>query len=134
MSKVSRTELARSVAQALLDGKDQKKLMRQVAAYFIDHNMTSQLDMFIDDLSVELETRTGHATATAVVAHSLGAESLKELEAYVREKTGAKSVELTVEEDPSIVGGVIIRTPQYEYDASVRHKLNQLAQGRSLNG
>jgi F0F1-type ATP synthase delta subunit len=131
VNKVSRTELARSVAQQLLDGADRRKLMQEVAAYLIDHNMTSQLDMFMDDLSIELEAHTGHAMATVVVAHAPSDQVRTELEAYVRASTGAKSVELTIEENPYIVGGVIIRTPQYEYDASVRHKLNQLAQGEA---
>jgi F0F1-type ATP synthase delta subunit len=107
MKKVSRRELARSTAKALLDGKDQKKLMRQLAAYLIDHNMVSQADLLLDDLALELEAATGHTTATVRTAHKLSPENQKNLEDYIKQSTGAKSVELTLEEDPSLLGGVV---------------------------
>jgi F0F1-type ATP synthase delta subunit len=129
MKKVSRRELASTVVRQLLDGKDQEALVKQLAAYLIEHKMTNQAGMLLDDIAIELEKVTGHTTASIRAAFPLTDESRQKLVEYVKDKTGATSVELSVLEDKSLLAGVVIRTPQHEYDASARHKLNQLARG-----
>ncbi|MDB5186177.1 MAG: hypothetical protein JWL85_700 [Candidatus Saccharibacteria bacterium] len=131
MHKVSRRELARNVARQLVDGADQKKIMQEVAAYLIEHKMVNQSGMLLADLSIELQSLTGHTTAEVRTAFGLSDANRKHVEGYVREITGAKTVELNAVEDKSLKGGIIVKTPQYEYDASVKRKLNQLARGEA---
>jgi F0F1-type ATP synthase delta subunit len=129
MKKLSRRELARSVASQLQDGADSRQLMRSVAAYLIDHKMLNQTDMLLSDVADELQRTTGHVSAEVRAAYLPGADAQMEIQNFIREMVGATSVELQFEEDPSLVGGVVIRAAGREYDASVRRKLNQLATG-----
>lgn len=131
MKKVSRRELARTVSRQLLEGADTQKLMRELAGYLVDHKMHNQAAMVLDDIAVEIESKTGHTTANVRTAFALGAGNHEKLESYVKHITNATSVELTVTKDTSLLGGMVLRTPQYEYDASVRYKLNQLARGEN---
>lgn len=129
MKKLSRRELARSIAQQLQAGADAKPLMRSVAAYLIDHKMLNQTDMLVADVADELQRTTGHVAADVRAAFMPGAQAKADISAFVQQLTNAKSVELHVTEDSSLVGGVVIRAAGREYDASVRRKLNQLMTG-----
>lgn len=131
MKKVSRRELARSAAKQLLDGKDSQKMMEQLAAYLVEHKIAQQADMLISDIAVELQAATGQLPVTVRAPFALSADSQKRIASFLQQKTGAQSVDVTVVEDKTLLGGIVIRTPQHEYDASVRNKLNQLALGES---
>lgn len=130
MKKVSRRELARGVVDKLITGTDSTLLMRQVAAYLLENRISNQMSMLMDDVAVELERRQGHVSAEVRVAFKVSAANEKSLEEYIRRVTGAKTVEMSFIEDRSVLGGFIASTPEFEYDASVRHKLNQLAKGK----
>ena len=129
MKKLSRRELARSIANQLQDGVNAKQLMQSVAAYLIDHKMLNQTDMLLADVADELQRTTGHVAAHVYAAFMPGAQVQAQIAEFVRALTGATSVELHVQEDLSLVGGVVIRASGREYDASIRRKLNQLATG-----
>lgn len=130
MKKISRRELARAVADKLIAGADSKHLMQQLAAYLIEHKITNQTSMLLDDIAIELERKQSHVTAEVRAAFALSSDNSKGLEAYIKSVTGAGSVEMSFIEDKSVLGGVIVSTPEFEYDASVRHKLKQLANGK----
>jgi F-type H+-transporting ATPase subunit delta len=51
----------------------------------------------------------------------------EQLKRTLQEATDATRVELSEHIDPSLLGGLIARTPDAELDASVRTKLKQLA-------
>lgn len=130
MKKVSRRELARTVvAQLQLPKADHKKIMTEAAAYMVENRMVAQADMLIRDIAAEMQKQTGHVFAEVTAARDLSAGSEKSIAAYLTRELQAKSVELEVVTRPSLIGGVIIKTPEFEYNASVRHKLNQLARG-----
>lgn len=129
MKKLSRRELARSIARQLQEGTNSTLLMQSVAAYLIDHKMLNQTDMLVSDIADELQRTTGHVAAEVRAAFKPGAAAQADITDFIRQLTGAQSVELQIKEDPELVGGAIIRTAGHEYDASIRRKLNQLAMG-----
>lgn len=131
MKKVSRRELARAATRQLLDGKDPKRVMLEIAAYLIETKATHQTEMVISDIALALQEEIGYVSTEVISAFALGPESRHKLEAYVTAVTNARSVEMTVVEDKALLGGVIIKTPGHEYDASVRRKLNLLARGEA---
>lgn len=47
----------------------------------------------------------------------------------LKKATGAQNVELSETVEPELIGGVVIRTPQLELDASVKRRLTQIAGG-----
>ena len=127
MKKLSRRELARSIAAQLQAGADSHALMQSVAAYMIQHKMLAQTDMLMQDIADELQRLTGHVSAQVRAVYPLTENVQQALKEFVVATTGARSVELAIEQDDSLVGGVVIRTSGREFDASVRRKLNQLA-------
>lgn len=129
MKKVSRREIAKTVTKQLIEGKDPKRVALEVAAYLVEHKAVNQLHMVVGDIAAELMRQTGHVPAEVVSAFSLDAEGRTKLESFIMQATNATSVELTITEDKSLLGGVVIKTPGHEYDASVRRKLNQFARG-----
>jgi F-type H+-transporting ATPase subunit delta len=59
------------------------------------------------------------------VAHPISEEDRDALTETLEEQTG-KSVRLHLQEDPELVGGVVIRIGDHVFDGSVRNKLSNL--------
>lgn len=131
MKKVSRRELARTVTRQMLDGKDPERVMLELAAYLIDTKQISQADMLLSDISGFLRDQTGHVEAEVLTVFGLSGDSKQKLESFLQQAFDAKSVEINAVEDKSLIGGVVVKTPGYEYDASVRRKLNALSRGEA---
>ena len=55
-------------------------------------------------------------------------EQLNKIKVMLMNKHHKKQVELSLVEDPSIIGGFIIETENFETDWSIRGRLNQLQQ------
>ncbi len=129
-SKVSRRVLARSVAAKLLAETAparQKHWLKVTAAYLIEQGMEDDLDLIVNDIAHELYEQSGHLLVDVTSARKLNDSIRGELIATLKAATGAKRVELSEHLDPSLLGGLIARTPDQQLDASVRTKLKQLA-------
>ncbi len=81
------------------------------------------------------DEQQGVVKVHARTAHPLGDAEKKALGQALVKRTG-KKVRLTTTEDPSLIGGVIVRVGDTVYDGSVRNKLaslrEQLGQGSFL--
>lgn len=130
MPKLSRRRFAREVVRMLLARpNDKPQVIQQVAAYLIDTNQVKQLDLLVKDMADELFLQNQHMVAQVSHAHAMTDDIRTALEALLMQATGAKTVELTSTLDPSLVGGILVRTPRHELDATVRRQLNQIAGG-----
>lgn len=128
MSKVSRRVLARTVAAKLLaEPSRQRHWLKVTAAYLMDHGMTEDADLVVNDIAHEFYRQSGHLLVDVTAARQLTAAARAELKRTLQDATGAKHVELTEHVDPSLLGGLIARTPDQQLDLSVRTKLKQLA-------
>jgi len=127
MAKASRRALSRIVAERLSAANaDGAAIMREVAAYLIEYNMVDDADALINDIAQELYAQTGRLVVEVTSARELSDEARDNLVKYLREATGAGSVELHETVDENLIGGLIARTPLAELDVSVRNKLRQL--------
>jgi F-type H+-transporting ATPase subunit delta len=127
-NKVSRRVIARTVAAKLLhEPSRQNHWLKATAAYLMDQKMVDDLDLFINDLAHELYEQSGHLLVDVTSARKLTDTVRATLEHTLKSVTNAKRVELSEHIDPSLLGGVIARTPDAELDASVRTQLKQLA-------
>ena len=103
-------------------GGDAGNLVRLLA----DNNRFAVLPQ-IATLFEELMRRQQGVTQVQVLsAYAISADQQKELADALKAKLGA-DVELTVERDPSLIGGVQIHAGDLVIDGSVRGKLQQLA-------
>jgi F-type H+-transporting ATPase subunit delta len=127
-SKVSRRVIARTVAAKLLaEPSRQSHWLKVTAAYLIDQALDSDVDLIINDISRELYEQSGHLLVDVTSARKLTDSVRSELTKTLKDATGARRVELAEHIDPSLLGGLIARTPDGRLDASVRTKLKQLA-------
>lgn len=125
--KVSRRVLARFVAKELVDGsvKSRENIIRELAAYVVEHRLQDQLELLLADIAVNLSTY-GYVEATVTSARPLTEDIKKELTAYVKRIENAKEVILQEAVEPSLIGGVIIETPNQRFDSSLATKLKRL--------
>jgi F-type H+-transporting ATPase subunit delta len=69
----------------------------------------------------------GEATAEVVTARPLSDDQLANLQERLRARVG-RDVNIDATVDPSLLGGMIVRLGSQQIDASIRTKLNRLAQ------
>jgi F-type H+-transporting ATPase subunit delta len=69
----------------------------------------------------------GEATAEVVSARPLGDDQLAALKGQLRTRAG-RDVNIDIQVDPTILGGIVVKLGSEQIDASIRTKLNRLAQ------
>lgn len=123
--KLSRRALALHVATHLVDGKPQKEIAQQLAAYLIWTRRTRELSTIVRDIQFYLAEH-GHIAGTVTSAHDLTAETLKQIKAFTKDKTGAKNVSLDTNVDEALIGGIKLEIPGYELDSTIARQLTTL--------
>lgn len=118
-ARLSRTKLARKVAEDLLAGR--KVVIDEIAAYLVTTKRQREADLIVRSTLEELE-REGHVVATVTTA----SKTEDDIRQTVQKLVGASKVELDERIDPSILGGIQITTPSRILDASVRRRINAL--------
>jgi F-type H+-transporting ATPase subunit delta len=126
MATISRRRLADHIATELVAGHAVKPLLQQVASYLVDHRLTSQAELLIRDVEAILAREHSVVLAEVISARELSAGLIRNIEQFVAASQGAKQVEVSTSVDPSLLGGIIVRTPSAELDTTVRKQLNAL--------
>ena len=127
-AKLSRRVVARAAAAELLAYPDEiHKWLERTAAFLLEEGRTNEANLLVNDIAHELYVRSGHLLVDVTSARPLPAAVKEELKRTFREATGAHSVVLVEHVDPSLIGGLIARTPSAQLDLSVRTKLKKLA-------
>jgi F-type H+-transporting ATPase subunit delta len=130
MANISRRRLAREVVRLLSEQPARRAdIVQQLAGYVIDQKKVNQFDLLVADIADEIYLQQGHLSAEVDHAFDLAAETRAAITNLLTKTTGARTVELQTTKEPSLLGGVIIRTPRLELDASVRRKLKAIAGG-----
>lgn len=130
MAKLSRRRIACEVVRLLVANPARKdELLRQVAAYLIQTKQASQSHLLLGDIADELLAAEGMLSAEVRSAFALSDASRDNIITMLKRETGATTVELNQKIEPGLIGGVIITTPQFALDASIKRQLTQLAGG-----
>lgn len=124
-AKLSRRKIAQYVADQTEAGKPIGDLINEVAAYMIETKTVRQAGLMARDIEDALATR-GTVVATVTTARPLADELRQHIVAMI----GAKQVHMRELVDPSLIGGVMLETPNHRLDATVRQKLNVLLQAK----
>jgi F-type H+-transporting ATPase subunit delta len=114
---------------AILDKLNQRLHMgrevRNFIAVLINHDRLHAFDEVLEDFRHEVNRRLGIAEVEVTTARRLDEEERRSLEAQV--STVLKSqITAVFHQDPSLVGGVIVRVGSTVYDGSVRGRLDRL--------
>lgn len=126
MQTISRRKIATYIADQLAAGKAANTLFAQAAGYLIEHKKQNQAELLVRDIEAALARDHGIVLAQVVSARELSAGIISNIEQFVLASEGAKQVEVSAHVDPSLLGGVVIRTPRAELDTTVRKQLNAL--------
>ena len=126
MNPASRRRVAQFIARQLADGESVSRVTKVLAAYLVDNKQRREANLILRDIEVELAREHGHLTVDVTSARNLGAETRKALLEMLKSESNVKNIELIESVDPGLIGGVIVRTPEAELDASLKTKLTKL--------
>ena len=99
--------------------------VRNFFAVLINHDRMESLDEVLADFRHEMNVRLNIAEVEVTSARKLDESERKSLEAQVAEITKS-AISAKFREDPSLVGGVVVKVGSTVYDDSVRGRLNRL--------
>lgn len=122
MQKLSRRQVTSYIADQLLEGADVAATMQQLAAYLVETRQLKQVEYYVADIEKAVAA-AGHTVVDVVTAHSLTDELRAAITAAL---ASGGQVSIREHADTSLIGGVIIKTPSGEYDASLRSALQRL--------
>lgn len=112
------------VLQSLLGDRVEDLLLRFLRL-LIRKDRETMTKEILDEYQALRDEHQGIVDAHVTVARSLSDEDREAVTEALESKTG-KSVRLHVEEDPELIGGIVIRVGDRVFDGSVRNKLSNL--------
>lgn len=127
MKKISRRKIAEYVAEELRSGTSVQKLAQRTVAYLQDEGQLNQWELLVRDIEDVLATKYSTVALHVTAARPLDAATHKQLEAFIKKVEQVDAAVIVSETiDESLIGGVIIKTPDRVLDSSVQSKLKQL--------
>jgi F0F1-type ATP synthase delta subunit len=128
VSKVSRTQLAKLLAERFATTQDRAKLEQEVAAYLLSEKRASELDSLMRDIA-QLRADQGYVEADVVRAFPLSPAAEADVKAVLKGAyPSAKSIRLNERRDERVIGGVKLELANQQMDMSIRAKLNRFKQ------
>jgi F-type H+-transporting ATPase subunit delta len=101
--------------------------VRNFVAVIMDHQRLAELNEILEEYHAVADEESGLAEAEITSAHALQDGDRAELEAQVAKLVGGR-VRATYRQDPSLLGGAVVRVGSTVYDGSLRAQLQQLKQ------
>lgn len=123
-------EQKRGLLDAIAQRDGISKQVRNLVAILIDHRRIHFLEPVIRQLEKELDARMGFAEAEIITSRDLGDAEKREVEARVEKLTG-KKVRAHYAQDPSLLGGAVVRVGSTIYDGSVKGQLERIKEAIS---
>jgi F-type H+-transporting ATPase subunit delta len=118
-------EQKRAVLDAIAARQSISPPVRNFMAVLIDHHRVDFLGPIVKQFGQELNQRLGFTEAAITSARALSEPERHSLEAEVEKLTGRK-VLARYSEDPTILGGAIVRIGSTIYDGSVKGTLERI--------
>jgi len=123
--KTPRTQLARIIASRTLKHGITKPDARALAAYLLEERRVGDVASLVRDVQADWAD-AGYVEVVAASAHELSPEVLKDIEAEARKAyPEAKTIHITQELQPDLVGGVKLTIVGRQLDLTIRSKLQQ---------
>ena len=120
--RLSRRKIAGYVAQQLVDGCDEKKLVSDLASFLIDNKRAGEIELIIRDVEYELSMR-GVVLARVTSAFALTESTKKIITQMVKDETDAKHIQLSQFVEPKVLGGAKLDLPGRQFDGTIARKL-----------
>ena len=101
--------------------------VRNFIAVIMDRQRLSEIDEILDEYHVVADADAGFAEAEITSARTLDNGDRAQLEEKVSKLVGSR-IRVTYKEDPTLLGGAVVRVGSTVYDGSIRAQLQQLKQ------
>jgi F-type H+-transporting ATPase subunit delta len=101
--------------------------VRNFIAVIMDHQRLDELNEILAEYHAVADEQSNFAEAEITSAHPLNDQDRAELEAQVARLAGSR-VRTTYHQDPTLLGGAVVRIGSTVYDGSIRAQLQQLKQ------
>jgi F-type H+-transporting ATPase subunit delta len=101
--------------------------VRNFIAVIMEHDRLGDLGEILDEYRTVADEDAGLSEAEIVSAHVLNEEDRYALETQVAKLAGGR-VRATYRQDPSLLGGAVVRIGSTVYDGSIRAQLDRLKQ------
>lgn len=101
--------------------------VRNLIAVIMDHDRLGDLGEILDEYAIIADENAGLSEAEIVSAHALNDEDRAQLESQVSKLAGGR-IRATYRQDPSLLGGAVVRIGSTVYDGSIRAQLDRLKQ------
>jgi|SRR4051794_20402775 F-type H+-transporting ATPase subunit delta len=101
--------------------------VRNFIAVIMNNQRLAELDEILAEYHSVADEQSGTAEAEIISAHALNDADRNELEAQVAKLAGGR-VRATYRQDPSLLGGAVVRIGSTVYDGSIRAQLQLLKQ------
>lgn len=121
---VSRAESGRALA-ALLESAGADQLTRNFIGLVAANRRLFALSAMIRGYLAELAERRGEVTAEVTSAQQLSPAQTESLEAALRSALGGK-VALSVDVDPTLIGGLVVKVGSRMVDSSLKTQLQKM--------
>lgn len=127
MKSVSRRKLAKYAAEQILAGND--AVLEEIAGLLIYEKHEREIDLLVRDIEAEL-AECGEIVASVESARALDDSTRRKIEQFLATVASGKNskpkVSLRESIDPTLIGGLKLRTPTAILDVTVLKKLNDL--------
>lgn len=118
--------LSRAQLATFIIGNRGKDAVNQVAGYLIANGRSKEVDLVVREIESRLDAQ-GRTVARVASARKLSADEQRNVVKMIKSRhADIESVEIINEVDPSVLGGVVVRTPREEVDVSIRGRLNRM--------
>ena len=102
-------------------------IVKEALEFLVKNNRANIIKVLADEFKFEIERFFATVKGEIITVFPLEEEDIQEIKMVVESKIG-KKVEFDVKEDPSIIGGVVVKAGSYELDASIKSFLKRLEQ------
>jgi F-type H+-transporting ATPase subunit delta len=101
--------------------------VRNFLAVIMDHQRLAELNEILAEYHLVVDEQSNLTEAEITSAHPLNDQDRAELEAEVAKLAGGR-VRTTYHQDPTLLGGAVVRIGSTVYDGSIRAQFEQLKQ------
>jgi len=129
MAAFSRRQLANYAVNQLLAKSSPASISKHLAAALISAKKQKEVDLLLDDVSEQLETRGFTARAVVTSSSGLSASLRKQLADQVKKAAKVEQVSIIEQVDPKIIGGFKIETSTRTWDQTIARKLAEIKGG-----
>ncbi len=120
-------ETKEKILAATFDNLQIDNLVKETIFYLIKINKGNVIKELDKAFRFEVEKLFATVEGEIITAYPLEQSDIEEIKNLVEKKIG-KKVEFNIKEDPSLIGGIVVKAGSYVLDASVRFFIKKLQQ------